>query len=465
MTDDRGLTDARAAYERALAAYEDARAATDRVTEYGAAREVDRTRRVYFQARDARGLHPESLRSASVPAAHRRWRSLATEKPRTDALRVALNVALPLLLFAGLAVPIGIFAVREAQRVPSLVSGGSSTGKGGGALARLPVLALGRESGQRSAPRFLDLPFTSDLPLAQASVVVTPDPGVPCEAILDTPNAGRARCLGVLPGGRDFTARITGAAVFGGASAATYEFRTQEQLTQLQGVKWFTEFEDPTRDPLACAAASVRIIQNFTTGQDTLTAYAILALGQRLNRSRDPGLDPAAIAEVLRRIDARNVYHYYVYPTREEATKAAVAWLVRSGKPVVAITLGGQHAPLITGFTGELGTSVDDPATRIAGMIVVDPQRGDLDPRTARYRPDKSRSATYQTGHELTLTEWYRDEWWWGSPYWYADQAGVPMDRSDGAYPLPHWSGGFVIVVDDGDAANPPDRMGRVPLK
>ena len=38
------------------------------------------------------------------------------------------------------------------------------------------------------------------------------------------------------------------------------------------------------------------------------------------------------------------------------------------------------------------------------------------------------------------------------------------MDRSDGVYPLPHWSGSFVIIVDDGDAANPPNRMGRVPL-
>ena len=464
MSADHDLSRARAAYEDALGKYENARVAPDRIGEYAAAREVDRTRRIYFMTRDAHGLHPESLRPAGAGIKHRRWRKLAPERPRVDALRVVLNVALPLILFAGLAVPIGIFAVNETQRGPSLQSSGSANGKGGGVVARAPVIALGRESGQRNAPRFLDLPFTSDLPLAQATAVVTPDPGVPCEAILDTPNAGRVRCLGVLAGGREFAVRITGAAVFGGASAALYEFRTQEQLTQLQGLRWFTEFEDPTQEPLACAAAAARIIQNFTTGQDKLSAYGILALGRQLNRSRDPGLDPAAIAEVLHRLDARNNYHYYIYATREEATRAAAAWIVRSGKPVVAITLGGQHAPLITGFTGEFGTGVNDPATRVAGIIVVDPQRGDLDPRTAQYRPDKSRSSSYQTGHELTLVEWYRDEWWLGSPYWYADRAGVPMDRNDGAYPLPHWGGNFVLIADDGDATNPSDRMGRVRL-
>ena len=76
MTTDQNLAEARAAYERALAAYEEARGATDRVSEYATAREVDRARRIYFTARDARGLHPESLRPAGAEVVHRRWRKL-----------------------------------------------------------------------------------------------------------------------------------------------------------------------------------------------------------------------------------------------------------------------------------------------------------------------------------------------------------------------------------------------------
>ena len=36
------------------------------------------------------------------------------------------------------------------------------------------------------------------------------------------------------------------------------------------------------------------------------------------------------------------------------------------------------------------------------------------------------------------------------------------IERNDGVYPTPHWERKFVILVDDGDADNPPDREGRV---
>ncbi|MBM4421301.1 MAG: hypothetical protein FJ034_06940 [Chloroflexi bacterium] len=464
---EREIASAHAAYQRALAAYESARERDSRVAEFAAAAEVDRTRRIYFAARAALGVHPEALMPATPHRGARRYRPfIAPARNGTPGgwMHVALNVALPVVLFAGLAIPIGIFAMSEAARPSTLASDVLGPGKAGGTIARAPTLSFARPSGERAAPRFLDLAFTSDIPLSHVTVLVNPDPGIPCEAVLDGATQGRARCSGTLPGGREFSARITATGVFGGAVAATYEFRTREQVTRLTNVKWFTEFEDPRADPLACAAASARIIQNYTTGRDVQTAYGILAMGRPLNRSRDPGLDPAAIAEVLHRLEPTNNYHYYIYSTREEMTRAAAAWLMRSGKPVVAITLGGQHAPLIVGFTGEFGASVDDPATRITGVVVMDPQRGDLDPRTAHHRPDKARSLDYQTGHELTLTEWYRDEWWLGSPYWFSDR-GVPMDRNDGAYPLPHWSGNFVLIADDGDSSNPPNRMGRVPLR
>src|SRR4029078_12611638 len=78
--------------------------------------------------------------------------------------------------------------------------------------------------------------------------------------------------------------------------ATTRTLRTMGD--RLSGVPWFTEFEDPNGEAVACAAASVRIIQTFTTGRDVATAREILAQGLPLNRSADPGIDPAAIAAV-----------------------------------------------------------------------------------------------------------------------------------------------------------------------
>ena len=45
------------------------------------------------------------------------------------------------------------------------------------------------------------------------------------------------------------------------------------------------------------------------------------------------------------------------------------------------------------------------------------------------------------------------------------DGSSVNIERSDGAYPTPHWAGKFVIIVDDADAENPPDREGRVKFR
>lgn len=237
---------------------------------------------------------------------------------------------------------------------------------------------------------------------------------------------------------------------------------------RLTGVPWFTEFEDPNGEALACAAASVRIIQTFTTGRDIATARQILALGQPLNKSADPGIDPAAIAAVITALDPANRYHYYRYPTRDAATRAAAYWLVRSAKPVIALSLAGQHGPVITGFAGTLGPRVAD--ARITGLIIEDPQRGDLDPATAKHRPDKSRSAEFQTGKLIGIEEWYTDDWWFrdaykGSIVFNVDAKLHDVDRNDGVYPRPHWDGTFVIVVDDGDAATPPDREGRVAVQ
>lgn len=327
-----------------------------------------------------------------------------------------------------------------------------------------PVLTVHAAPGSRVS-RMVDIEFSSDVWLLAAEVRLTPDPGIRCDAILDTAQTGRVRCRGPLPGDTEFVASVSAVARYGGTGASVdHVFRTREKLDRLVGVPWFTEFEDPTAEPLACAAASIRTVNAYNTRADPMGTEAILKWARAFNRSTDPGLDPVAIATALKRLDATSNYHYYVYASREEATKAAVFWLLGSGKPVVAITLAGQHAPILIGHTGQVGERYDDPNTSLTGVVVMDPQRGDLDPRTAKYRFDKSRSAEYQTGREVPINEWYLDEWWFGQPFTSPIRGPggpIDIDRTDGAYPRPHWAGGFVIIVDDGDAALPSDRMGR----
>lgn len=328
-----------------------------------------------------------------------------------------------------------------------------------------PRLTFDPAPGGRQAARHLSLRFTSSEPLEAVSVELVPDPGVPCAATLDGPTAGRVSCDALLAGATDYRVRL-GLTAAAGSSQASYDFRTMAD--RLEDVRWFTEFEDPTGDPLACAAASCRIVQFFTTGSDPMTAQQILTFGQQFNRSADPGLDPAAIAEILRRLDARNNYHYYILPTREDATAAAVYWLLRSGKPVIAITLAGQHAPLVVGYRGPEARTYAELHGRVEGVVVMDPQRGDLDPRTASRRPDKYRSPDFQTGRLLGMDEWYGDEWWFRFPYFASIQyvgRTINVERNDGAYPLPHWGGKFVILVDDADSEWPSDREGRVRYK
>ncbi|HET8567928.1 MAG TPA: hypothetical protein VFM93_02950 [Candidatus Limnocylindria bacterium] len=322
-----------------------------------------------------------------------------------------------------------------------------------------PELKIAHDTCCTQAARFLSVTWTSSEPVSEAAVAVAPDPGFACAATVDESRVkGTFGCAGLLRGGVDHTATLT-VRTAAGSFPVAHRFRTMGD--RLTDVRWFTEFEDPRGDPLACAAASVRIVQNYTTGQDKATAEQILRQGQGLNRSRDPGIDPVAIAAVQRALDPRNAYHYYRFDTREDATYAAVYWLLRSGKPVHVITLAGQHDPLLIGFMGTFGTHFGDPANDVTGVVVQDPQRGDMRPETLSRRPDKYRTPEFQTGRLLLPGEWYRDEWWLGFAY-AAVVDGVNIDRNDGAYPLPHWAGKFVIVVDDADPQWPADREGRV---
>lgn len=373
-------------------------------------------------------------------------------RPMTIMVGVAMLFAAAFYASIAGALPLGAGAPAAASPTPSA----SPT-------PAPPVVEIDHETCCEQAARFLQASWTSSERVDAVTMELAPAPPFECGATLDASGtSGRIGCAGLLPGPIDHVAtlRLTTA---NGTFPVTHRFRTMGQ--RLEGVKWFTEFEDPTGDPLACAAASCRIVQLYTTGEDPMTATEILELGQGFNVSRDPGLDPVAITTLLDRLDAGNDYHYYRFATREEATAAAVYWLLRSGKPVIAVTLAGQHAPLVIGFDGVYGTYYDDPSNEIGGVVVMDPQRGDMRPETNR-RPDKYRTPEFQTGRLLDLTEWHGDEWWLAFPY--ASTVRVPgtqdrvsVERNDGAYPLPHWVGSYILIVDDADAEWPPDREGR----
>lgn len=361
------------------------------------------------------------------------------------------------MLFAG-SVVVYVMGALGGGEVGTPVAGSPPPTATATPAPRPPEVKIAHETCCKQAARFLDVRWESSQPVRAATLKIDPALPFDCGATVDTSGVkGRFGCAGFLRGAVDYVATLS-VTTAGGTFPTEHRFRTMAD--RLENVKWFTEFEDPVGDPLACAAASMRIIQNYTTSEDKLTAEQILQLGQPLNRSRDPGLDPVGIAATLKRMDARNNYHYYRFRSKEDATAASVYWLFRSGKPVVAITLAGQHAPLVVGFQGTYGTFYDDPNNKITGMIVQDPQRGDMRPETNR-RPDMYRTPSFQTGHLLGMDEWHRGEWWFGFAYW-SSYKGVPMDRNDGAYATPHWSGNFVILVDDADAEHPSDREGRV---
>lgn len=326
-----------------------------------------------------------------------------------------------------------------------------------------PTIAITHDPCCSQTARFLNAAWTSTQPVSAVTLTVDPAPPFGCSATVDASGLrGTFGCAGFLPGATDHVAHLVFVSGTGTYPVA-HAFRTMGD--RLENVRWFTEFEDPNADPLNCASASIRIVQLFAGGEDKMTATQIQDFGHQFNVSGDPGLDPAAIATTLKRLDARDSYHYYRFATREEATASAAYWLIRSGKPVIAITLAGQHAPVVMGFQGAYGTYYDDPNNRIVGVVVQDPQRGEMRPETLDHRPDKYRTPEFQTGRLLLLDEWYGDEWWFGFAYagtiTYAGKT-YEVDRSDGAYPSPHWAGKFVLVVDDGDAEWPSNKEGRV---
>jgi hypothetical protein len=354
------------------------------------------------------------------------------------------------------AIAVGGFVLRGG---PGDVGNGATPTPAASPTALAPTVKFTQDTCCTQTARWLRVSWESSERVLKATVQLTPDPGFACSTTLDPAGIkGVLSCVGLLQGVTDYVATLS---LTLGRDTFRYEQKFRTMGDRLTGVKWFTEFENPVGDPLACAAASIRIVQNYTAKQDPLSAEQILAAGRAHNKSRDPGLDPVAIATMQKRLDPNSNYHYYRFSSREEATKSAVYWLLRSAKPVHVISLAGQHDPLLIGFTGAFGTWYDDPGNRISQVVVQDPQRGDMRPETAGRRPDMYRTPGFQIGQPIALEEWYGNEWW--LRFGYAPVvSGVNIDRNDGAYPAPHWGGTFVLLVDDADSEWPSDREGRV---
>jgi len=154
----------------------------------------------------------------------------------------------------------------------------------------LPVLGFDPTGGPSQAPRWITGRWSSSLPLLDVQLTVTPQPGFACAASMDPGRqTGGYSCDGLLPPATDVRLELVATSGQGGHARATRSFRTMAE--RLSGVPWFTEFEDPNGEALACAAASVRIIQTFTTGRDLATAregLARLDILRKMEQSLDP---------------------------------------------------------------------------------------------------------------------------------------------------------------------------------
>ena len=140
--------------------------------------------------------------------------------------------------------------------------------------ARTPDIKITHDTCCKQAARFLNARWESTEKVIEAAFSLEPAPGFDCAAIVDPSGLkGTFGCVGLLRGAVDHVGHLVLTTTYG-RYPIDHRFRTMGD--KLEGVQWFTEFEDPTGDPLACAAASCRMIQLYTTGQDKMTATQIL---------------------------------------------------------------------------------------------------------------------------------------------------------------------------------------------
>src|SRR5438046_8034852 len=155
------------------------------------------------------------------------------------------------------------------------------------AISRPPDVTISQATCCTQTARALLAKWESSAHINAAKVTLTPDPGFDCNASIDANGLkGTFSCRGLLKGATGYVANLQLTTAVG---TFPFEHRFKTMGDRLTDVKWFTEFEDPKGEPLSCAAASSRIIQNYTTGKAPLPAQALLDLCRQCNNSHDSG--------------------------------------------------------------------------------------------------------------------------------------------------------------------------------
>ena len=176
---------------------------------------------------------------------------------------------------------IGQISLVAVALVFALAVGGFLFGRGGAtsgpvasgspaptATPKPPEVTFTHDTCCAQTARYLRAAWTATEKAITAKVTLAPEPGFPCETSVDASGAkGVITCQGLLKGATDYVANL---ALTFPRGTFTYPQKFRTMGDRLTNVQWFTEFEDPRGDPLACAAASVRIVQNYTAGKDPL---------------------------------------------------------------------------------------------------------------------------------------------------------------------------------------------------
>ncbi len=210
-----------------------------------------------------------------------------------------LGQAIVVMVGLVFAIAVGGFILRGG---PADVGVGVSPTPSASPTTKAPDVKFTQDTCCTQTARSMRATWESSEKVQKAMFELRPDPGFPCATSLDPSGMkGVLSCQGLIHGATDYTATLS---LTVGRDVFRYDQKFRTMGDRLSDVKWFTEFENPTGDPLACAAASIRIVQNYTAKQDAMTAEQILTTGRPYNKSRDPGLDPVAIATMQKRLDS-----------------------------------------------------------------------------------------------------------------------------------------------------------------
>src|SRR5262249_25030940 len=150
---------------------------------------------------------------------------------------------------------IGQMALVAIALVFAVAVGGFLFGRGGGGVAAQsssptvpaaltpPTVMFVQDTCCTQAARFMKIIWTSSEKATATKLTLTPDPGFPCDSVVDPSGLkGLLACQGLLRGATDYTATL---ALVTARGTFSYQQKFKTMGDRLTGVQWFTEFEDP----------------------------------------------------------------------------------------------------------------------------------------------------------------------------------------------------------------------------